>query len=387
MISAGEASGDLHAGALTRELYKLSTEVEVFGMGGECMRDAGAQVVFDIKEHGVMGLVEIIQKLPALFALKKAMGKLMDERKPDCVVTIDYSEFNTYVVASMAYERNIPVVSFIPPSVAVWRKNRAKYLSQKSSWVATIFPHENDIYLEAGAKAQYVGHPLLDVVKPKLTDEQARAKAGKNEGIPLILLMPGSRAQEIKYLLPIILQAAVIIKNKLPEVNFCMPCAPTVSKKELLEQISQYDLEVRVTELDVYDIMKVSDIAIAKSGTGTLEAALCGLPCVIVYKTSWLNEFIFRNILRLSVPNFGLPNIVMGRRIMPELLQEQVTPENIAQESLKLLQEPEFSKAKQELSIMREKMGGGGAIGKVAEGILRLVAKGENKTALQHNDR
>ena len=208
----------------------------------------------------------------------------------------------------------------------------------------------------------------------------------KNEGIPLILLMPGSRAQEIKYLLPIILQAAVIIKNKLPEVNFCMPCAPTVSKKELLEQISQYDLEVRVTELDVYDIMKVSDIAIAKSGTGTLEAALCGLPCVIVYKTSWLNEFIFRNILRLSVPNFGLPNIVMGRRIMPELLQEQVTPENIAQESLKLLQEPEFSKAKQELSIMREKMGDGGAISKVAEGILQLVAKDENKTVLQHNN-
>ncbi len=373
MISAGEASGDLHAGALTRELRHQNPNCEVFGMGGECLRQAGGEVVFDIKEHGVMGLVEIIKKLPALFELKKALGKMMDERKPDCVVTIDYSEFNTYVVAKMAHARGIPVVSFIPPSVAIWRKGRAKYLAQKSSLVANIFPHENDIYLQAGAKAEYVGHPLLDVVKTQLTHEQACIVAGKREGVPLVLLMPGSRLQEIKFLLPTILQAAVLIKQQLPQVDFCMPCAPTIPQELLQEQLQKYDVPVKLLQGNNYDVMQVADLAIIKSGTGTLEAALCGLPSVIVYKTSFLNEFIFKYILRLKVPYFGLPNIVMGEGILPELLQEQVTPECIARETLLMLQPQRWQQAKEDLRLLRVKMGDGGAVQTVAQKVLQLI--------------
>lgn len=376
MISAGEASGDLHAGALTKEILTLCPKAEVFGMGGERMRSAGAKVIFDIKEHGVMGLVDIFKKLPALFALKRALSKTMDERRPDCVVTIDYSEFNTYVVANLAHAKGIPVVSFIPPSVAIWRQGRAKYLAGKSSLVATIFPNENDIYLAAGAKAEYVGHPLIDVVRSNLTTEQAKAKAGKAEGSPLILLMPGSRKQEIAFMLPIILGAARIIHEQLPTAKFCMPCAGTVCEADLQAELLKYKLPINVTNMDTYDIMKITDVAIIKSGTATLEAALCGLPSVIVYKTSKLNEYIFKYLLRLKVPNFGLPNIIMGRRILPELLQEDANPERIAQEVLAMLEPDKLRTARDNLRLMRGKMGDGGAIRKVAQRVLAMC--GEN---------
>lgn len=369
-VSAGEASGDLHAGAVVKAISRLCPQTEVYGMGGSCLREAGGEILFDIKDHGVMGLVGVIKKLPALFALKKEIEKVLDERRPDCVLTIDYSEFNTYVVAKAAHARGIPIVSFIPPSAWAWRQGRARYLAQRSTAVVTIFPFEHQVYLEAGANSTYVGHPLVDIVKPTLSKAKALQKAGKKEGTTLILLLPGSRRQEIEKMLPVMLEACVLIKQKHPEVSFCMPKAATISMEQLNAHLQKFSLDVNIIQGHNYDIMQVADLAIATSGTVTLEAALCGLPSIILYKTSALNALIFRNIIKVA--DIGLPNIVMGERILPELLQEQATPANIATQVEELLKPEKMFETKQNLTKMRQKLGTGGAINKVAKIVLEI---------------
>lgn len=377
MISAGEASGDLHAGALTAELLRLNPSIQIYGMGGDNMRAAGGEVIYDIKEHGVMGLVEIICKLPALFRLKADMSKLMDERKPDCLVIIDYPGFNKRL-AQVARAKGIPVVSFISPSAWAWRKGRAKTMAGIVTVIAAIFPFERDVYLQAGAKVEYVGHPLVDIVQPSSNLALAREKAGKISGKPLILILPGSRKQEIEKMLPVMLEACEIIKQRLPEVTFCLPQASTISRQLLDKYLSSFSGQINVISGNNYDIMSVADIALATSGTVTLEAGLCNLPAVIIYKTAPLTAFIARRLIK--IPHVGLPNIVMGEQILPELLQEQATPEAIAQQGIALLEPANLEKAKNALQKMRVKLGSGGAINKVAQLVLRISNNKERST-------
>lgn len=377
MISAGEASGDLHAGALTAELLRLNPSIQIYGMGGDNMRAAGGEVIYDIKEHGVMGLVEIICKLPALFRLKADMSKLMDERKPDCLVIIDYPGFNKRL-AQVARAKGIPVISFISPSAWAWRKGRAKTMAGIVTVIAAIFPFERDVYLQAGAKVEYVGHPLVDIVQPSSNLALAREKAGKIPGKPLILILPGSRKQEIEKMLPVMLEACEIIKQRLPEVTFCLPQASTISRQLLDKYLVDFSGQINVISGNNYDIMSVADIALATSGTVTLEAGLCNLPAVIIYKTAPLTAFIARRLIK--IPHVGLPNIVMGEQILPELLQEQATPEAIAQQGIALLEPTNLETAKNALQKMRVKLGSGGAINKVAQLVLRISNNKERST-------
>ena len=377
MISAGEASGDLHAGALTAELLRQNPGVQIYGMGGDKMREAGGEVIYDIKEHGVMGLVEIICKLPALFRLKADMSKLMDERKPDCLVIIDYPGFNKRL-AQVARAKGIPIVSFISPSAWAWRKGRAKTMAGIVTVIAAIFPFERDVYLQAGAKVEYVGHPLVDIVQPSENLDMARQKAGKITGQPLILILPGSRQQEIEKMLPMMLQACELIHKQLPTANFCLPQANTISRELLDKYLKNFSGQINIITGNNYDIMSVADIALATSGTVTLEAALCNLPSVIIYRTSAITAFIARRLIK--IPKLGLPNIVMGEQILPELLQEQATAEAIASQGIKLLQPENLQKAKTDLARMRERLGGGGAIAKVARLVLRISKNEERST-------
>ena len=372
MISAGEASGDVHAAALTKEILKQAPMAEVYGMGGECLANAGGEVIFDIKEHGVMGLVEILKKLPALFQLKTDFGKLMEERRPDCLVTIDYPEFNMRL-AKMARTKGIPVVSFIPPSAWAWRKGRAKDVAQIANKIASIFPFEYEVYKAAGADVEFVGHPLVDIVTTNLSLRAAKIKAGKHDGRLLVLLMPGSRLQEIKRLLPDMLKAAALIEKQMPEVEFTLPRATTVPKELLDGILDNSTVKINVVEGDNYDVMSVADVALAASGTATLEASLCRLPCVIIYKTSPITAFIVKRLL--NIENIGLPNIVAGRRILPELLQTAVTPENMSEEVLKLLEPKRYQQVLQDLDEVIAKMGAPGAVSRVADLILRVAGE------------
>ena len=372
MISAGEASGDVHAAALTREILKLDPTAQVYGMGGDGLRAAGGEVLFDIKDHGVMGLVEIIRKLPALFRLRSDFAEVMDKRRPDCLVTIDYPGFNMRL-AKVARAKGIPVISFIAPSAWAWRKGRAKNVAKLVNKVAAIFPFEYEVYKEAGADVEFMGHPLVDIVQPSLPVAEAVAKAGKHEGRPLVLLLPGSRLQEIQRLLPSMLEAAKLMVKANPALEFVMPRAGTIPRVMLEEEINRAGIHVSITEGNNYDVMGVADVALAASGTVTLEAALCRLPSVIVYKTAPLTAFIVRRLLNIA--DIGLPNIVAGRHILPELLQEDATPAKMAAEVLHLLEPVAHAQALADLDEVKKRLGEPGAVRRVAELTLRVAGE------------
>ena len=370
MISAGEASGDIHAAAVTAAIKKLNPDAEVFGMGGDALRNAGGEVLFDIKEHGVMGFAEIICKLPALFRLRNNFVKVMEQRRPDCLIVVDYPGFNMKI-AKIAHEKGIPVVSYISPSAWAWHRSRAKKVAKIVDKVAAIFPFEYDVYHEAGADTVFVGHPLLDIVKTSMPRQEAEAFAGKRAGRKLILLMPGSRLMEIEKMLPTLLEAAKLLQQQLPEVDFTMPRAGTIPLSLLESKIKAAGVQVKITEGHNYDVFSVADLALATSGTVTLEAALCGLGSIIVYRTSAINAFIARRVI--DIPDIGLPNIVAGRHILPELLQEDFTPEKVAQEALHLLEPERNARMKKDLAYVKERLGQPGAVDRVAQLVLKIA--------------
>ena len=370
MISAGEASGDIHAGAITAALKKLDKNIEVYGMGGELLRNAGGEVIFDIKDHSVMGFVEVIKRLPDIFKLKNDFVKLLKERRPDVFVTIDYPDFNMRI-AKIAHDMGIPVLSFIPPSAWVWRKGRAKDVAKITDKVACIFPFEYDVYKEAGAKAEFVGHPLVDIVKPEMTKKEAEEWAGKSAYKKLVLLMPGSRLMEIEKTLPTLLEAAKHIQAQMPEVQFIVPRAGTIPVELIKDKIKASGLEASITEGHNYDLFSIADLALATSGTVTLEAALCDLGCVIVYKASPISFRIAKLVVK--IPHIGLPNIVAGKEVLPELLQDDFTPDNVAQHALELLQPERNAKMHEDLAYVRQRLGEAGAVDRVAKLILRMT--------------
>ncbi len=369
-LSAGEASGDLHAGAITKAILELDPQAQIFGMGGDAMRKAGGEVIFDLKEYSVMGFVEILGALPKFFALRKAFRRVMEERKPDCFVTIDYPEFNMRA-AKVAKELNIPVLSFIPPSAWAWRKSRAVSVGRLVDKVACIYPFAYDVYKAAGANVEFVGNPLVDIVKPHLPKAEALAKAGKVEGKPLILLLPGSRVKEITGVLPVMLEAAGIIREALPQVDFVLQKAPTIDRELLEGIIAAAGETVRIVEGDGYDVMSVADVALATSGTVTLEAALCGLPAIICYAANPLSVAIAKRFV--TVKYIGLPNLLAGREILPELIQEKMTSGNMAKGILHFLHPEEYKKIREELAAVVKKLGPGGATRRVAQLILNLA--------------
>ena len=370
LISAGEASGDLHAGSVTRAIKQLEPEAEIFGMGGDCLREAGGEVLFDIKDHSVMGFVEVLKRLPDIWKLRSAFIELMDCRRPDVLLTIDYPGFNMRL-AKLAKERGIKVVSFIAPSAWAWRPRRAAGVVKVVDKIASIFPFEYDLYKSYGADIEFVGHPLVDTVKPSLPRTEAEQLAGKRAGHPLVLLMPGSRTMEIQRLLPDMLAAAKILKQMRPDIDIAMPRAVTIAREMLEAPVKQAGLDIKLTEGHNYDVMSVADLAIATSGTVTLEAALCGLGCEILYKASPISFWIAKQVV--EIPNIGLPNIVAGRLIEPELLQDDCIPEKIAGTALELLEPKRYELLQKDLQEVKEKLGAPGAVKRVAELVLRMA--------------
>lgn len=371
MFSVGEASGDLHGASVAKALKALDPDIKLFGMGGRHMAEAGVEIVYDIADLGVIGIVEVIKNLPRLFRLRDMLGEIMDRERPDVLVVIDYPGFNTRL-SKVAKAKGIPIVSYISPSVWAWGKGRAKGVAQTVSKVAAIFPFEADAYREAGADVVFVGHPLLDIVKPSMTRQEAVHYFGADPARPVLLLLPGSRKQEVENLLPDLLKAAVKIAEKLPEAQFFLPVASTIPESMLSALVSQHNVPVTFTFDHTYDLMSIADLAIAASGTVTLEAAILNLPSVIVYKVNSLTYYLGK--LLVKIPYIGLPNIVAGRKVVPELLQHDVNAATIADAALPILVNPQ--KRQEVLNAMteiREKLGSGGAVGRVAELVISVA--------------
>lgn len=371
MISVGEASGDLHGASVANALKTQCPDIQLFGMGGDKMRAAGVDIVYDIADLGVIGIVEVVKNLPRLFRLRDMLADLMEQEKPDALVIIDYPGFNVRL-AKIAKAKGIPVISYISPSAWAWGKGRAKEVAETVERVASIFPFEADVYREAGANVTFVGHPLLDIVKPSMSKEEAYRFFGADPGAPVVMLMPGSRQQEIEKLLPDMLAAGERIDKKLPSCQFFLPVASTIPRAEIQNMISRYRLKVTLTTENTYDLMNISDVAIAASGTATLETSLMKTPTVIIYRIATLTYLIGKIVVK--IPNIGLPNIIAGRKIVPELIQGDANPANIAGEALRILQdEAARLQVLADLEEVREKLGQTGAVSRVAQVILEVA--------------
>ena len=376
MICAGEASGDLHGASVANELKNLDPQIELLGMGGSHMRSAGVDIVYDIADIGVMGFVEILRNLPRFFRLREYLSHVMDERRPDVILLIDYGGFNM-ALASVAKKKNIPVVYYICPKAWVWGKWRAKAIAGWVNKVAAIFPFEAEIYRQAGASVEFVGHPLLDIVQSTMDRQEAYRFFGADPQRPLLLLLPGSRYQEVESLLELMLASARKVQEQIPDCQFFLPVAPTIPLERIESVVKASGVSVIFTRNSTYNLMQIADCAIAASGTVTLEAALMELPSVIVYRVKTATYWLIRLVANVS--HVGLPNIVSGRRILPELIQDEATSANVSQAALRLLQDPAVrQQTRSDIKQVRINLGQPGAVLRVAKIVLDVAAGGKS---------
>ena len=368
MMSAGEASGDMHGARLARELLEMEPAAELFGFGGGKMAEAGVRLVRDCRDYSIMGVWEVVLGLGRLLQLEKTLVEAMREEKPDLLVIIDYPDFN-WRLAAKAKALGVPVFSYIPPSAWAWRKGRAKKCAALAKEIVTIFHHEIGPYVTAGANVTFLGNPLVDTVRADMEPEAARTFFGLKDGERAALLLPGSRRQEIALLLPDMLKAARLLQEKHPETRFFLPVAPGIEREELVRYIEKSGAAVELTEEHTYDLMGIADFAVATSGTVVMEAALMDLPAVVCYRMGRLNYAIGKMLVKIE--HFSLPNIILGEEAEPELLQDEVTPERIAEEAAKLYRgEPHRDSVMARLKVAVLQLGPPGASVRVAAHVL-----------------
>ncbi len=368
MLSAGEASGDLHGESLARAMQKLQPGVELVGFGGPKMADAGVRLCADMREYSIMGVWEVIKNLRRILGLLKKLQEFMAEEKPDLLVLIDYPDFN-WRLAAKAKAMGIPVFSYIPPSAWAWRKGRAKKCAALADELAAIFPFELPVYQAAGANISFQGNPLLDTVKSSMSTNEARNYFQVSQKGEPVLLLPGSRKQEIEMLFPVMLEAAALLQAERHSLEFFVPIAAGIDQYMLEKMAAGRGVNLCFTHDRTYDLMNICGFAIATSGTVVLEAAIMGLPCVSLYRMAPLNYAIGR--LLVKIDHFTLPNILAGRSVQPELLQDQVTAQGVFQAARRFYREPGYRE--QVVSGLQEavgRLGEPGAAERVAGRIL-----------------
>ena len=340
MLSAGEASGDLHGGMLCRALRELSPGLRLFGMGGGHMAAAGMEVIVDPTGHAAVGTSEAVGRVPALYRAYRAMGRRLLADRPRALVLIDFPEFNLRL-ARRARRAGVPVVYFIPPQLWAWRAGRVRQMARRVTRVLAVFPFESPLYERVRVPVTFVGHPLLDVVPLDLTRDEARRRLGADPGHALIGLLPGSRPGEVERLLPPMLEAARRLAAADGRRRFVLGLAPTVAPEQVAAIRSKSAPGVPPINLvsgRTYEVMAAADTLLIASGTATLEAALLGAPMVICYRVSRLTELLARALTRVRW--IGLPNLVSGRAVVPELIQGEVTGARLAEEAARLLEDP-----------------------------------------------
>jgi len=371
MMVAGEASGDLHCAHLAEKLKELCPSLTLFGMGGKLMVQAGVQIDYDISDLSVMGITEVLGKLPIVLSRLKGLKSLIDQRKPDVIVLVDFPDFNIRLLP-FAHSRKVPVIYYIPPKAWAWRKKRAYILAKYTSAIASIFPFEAKVYKEAGANVHYVGHPLLDIAKSSLSKAEAYGKFGLDSNKPIIGLMPGSRRKEIKKLLQVMIDSAQMIGSEIPDCQFILPVAQTIPR-DIISDLTDPPVTI-IDSIDVYNMMNITDLIIMASGTATLEAAFMLAPMIVIYKVSGISFMVMSRLVNPDVKSTTLPNIIAGKMIVPELLQDKASAENISAIAIRMLKNPdELTSQKDELAKVLKQMGEPGAVERTARLVLEFI--------------
>jgi lipid-A-disaccharide synthase len=371
LIVAGEASGDHHAARLVEELHQIDPSVHFAGIGGERMKKAGVEILVDSADMAVVGLVEVLANYRFLKGVLDQMRDELRQRRPDMLILVDYPDFNLRL-AKTAKELGIKVLYYISPQIWAWRQKRVFKIKKLVDMMAVVFPFEVPFYEQAGVPVRFVGHPLVDEVRSKLSHEQAEQEFGLDSSRPVLGLFPGSRRSEIKRLLPILLESAALVHKQRPDVQFILPRASTLSEEFLTPYLSETDLDIHVIPGRSYDVTRACDAIVSASGTATLEIALMQVPLVVIYKIASLSYRIVSRMLKID--HVALCNIVAGERVVPELIQHDATPQRISHAALELLTNNDKAAAmRQHQEVVREKLGGSGGSRNVAELALELL--------------
>lgn len=369
-IVCGEPSGDLLAGNLASAIKNLNPNIKISGIGGANLARAGSEIFYDIKELSVMGLFDVLKKLPKFFKLKKIILEKIYADKPDAIILVDFSGFNLRLAKTI--NKQLPVIYYVSPQVWASREGRINNIKKLISKMLVLFKFEEEFYKQRSIEATCVGHPLIDLVKPTLKKQEFleffRISADKK----IIALLPGSRKQEVRLILPVMLEAAKIINKINPQIQFIIAKAPNLDTQIYQDTCKKFNLDLNIIDGKTYDCLDIAQASMVCSGTATLEAAIIQKPFVIVYKTNVFNYLLYKP--QVKIPYIGMVNIVAGKQIVPEFIQFNANPKKIADSILKFLKDPLAAKTlTEELSIVTNNLGTPGAANRAAKLILDFI--------------
>jgi lipid-A-disaccharide synthase len=375
MVSCGEASGDLYAGALATELQRLAPGTRVFGLGGPRLAESGAELVGDYRGLAVTGLTEALRVLPRSFVmLRRLRARLLSDR-PDVLVAVDFPDFN-FGLAQSARKLEIPVVYYISPQLWAWRPGRIRTMKAIATKVLVIFPFEQQIYERAGIPVEFVGHPLIDLIHVTTDRSDLLTSHGLDPDAPTVALLPGSRPNEVRAILPTLAAAAPLIRAHVPKAQFVIARAPNLASSLFASLTTPGGIAVVDERAD--DVLNASDVVVTASGTATVQAALHLRPMVIVYRLSPLTYRLGRRFVKLDT--FGMVNLVSGRRIVPELMQDGFTPERVDEEVRSLLTDrARADTMRRDLRDMRSRLGDAGASCRAATAVLAIARSAQGR--------
>ena len=359
LLVAGEVSGDLHGSYLVEAIHRIDPDIQFFGVGGEGLKRVGMRLLHHSQSLSVVGITEVFVKLRSILKALRTLKGSLEREKPDLVILIDFPDFNLRL-AKIAHREGIPILYYISPQVWAWRPGRVRLIARLVKKMVVLFPFEVPLYEAAGVDVEWVGHPLLDIVKPTLSKEMAFQQFGLDPRRRTIGLLPGSRIHEIERLLPSLLASAQLLQKEIPDLQFVIPLAPGVSRATLSSRMNSISVPVTVVEGFTYDVMNLCELLITASGTATLEAAILGKPMIIIYKVSFSTYWIGRALVRVN--HIGLPNLVAEKEIALELIQKDVNPQRIVEEAFRILRDPLLSrKMTESMGEVRHKLGEPGA--------------------------
>jgi lipid-A-disaccharide synthase len=370
MIIAGEASGDIHGSKLVKSMREKNNNLFFCGIGGRALKNEGVRILFEAEKLSVVGLTEIFPKLFSILKGLRLTKRILKSLRPDLLILIDFPDFNLHIAAT-AKKLNIPVLYYIIPQIWAWRSGRVKKIKKRVDHIAVILPFEKKYYKKQNVPVTFVGHPLLD--KTNIYD--SKDKIMKVDGVPIIGLVPGSRDGEVTRHLPIMLDAAHIIQKHMKKVKFNISLAPTV-KKELAKGLLKENKNIQNVKIvpgDIDTFLRKCVFVIAVSGTVTLETAISGVPFLIIYKMSWLSYVLARFLIK-DIEHVGLVNLIAGKSLVPELLQNEASPGKIAEKVLEMMgNKKKMDRLRNNLVTVRKTLGNAGASDRVADIALRMM--------------
>lgn len=382
MIVAGEASGDKHGAKLAAALQALRPDIqfEFFGAGGDEMRSAEVETLVDAREVAIMGALEVAKALPKFLRVFRRLREAANEQKPDLVVLIDWPEFNLRLAKRLRQDGH-RVVYYISPQIWAWRSYRIRGIRRDVERMLVILPFEKDYYCQRGVEVEYVGHPLLDSVRVTANREEFCSQHNLDPAKPIVAFLPGSRHSELKYILPPLLETAAQLGQSHPHFQLILPLARTFHREEIGAETLPLS-NLTLIEHDTYNAVASADLAVVASGTATLETAIIGTPLIVVYRASALNWRIFWPLINTEF--VGMPNLIAGKEIAPELLQDDLNAERLSNEIVAYLGDPvRLAKARNDLAEVRDKLGEANASERAAKQILSLLEKRAGKNTEQ----